>query len=89
MQKTFRLPQMGLEVEIGKFAKQANGAAWMKAGNNIVLSTVVACKEAKDFMGFFPLTVEYRERTSAAGKIPGGYIKEKEDCLIKKFLLLV
>jgi len=77
MQKTFSLPQLGLEVEIGKYACQANGAAWIKSGNNIVLSTVVASKEPKDFMGFFPLTVEYRERAFAAGKFPGGYIKRE------------
>jgi len=77
MQKTFRLPEIGLEVEIGKFARQADGAAWLKCGSNIVLATAVASKESKEFMGFFPLTVEYRERTSAAGKIPGGYIKRE------------
>ena len=77
MQKTFKLPEFGLEVEIGKFARQADGSAWIKNGNNIVLSTAVACKEPKEFMGFFPLTVEYRERFFAAGKIPGGYIKRE------------
>jgi len=72
MVKTFSLPEQGLEVEIGKLAKQADGAAWIKAGNNIVLATAVSTKDAGEFPGFFPLTVEYRERTSAAGKIPGG-----------------
>ncbi len=77
MVKTFSLPEQGLEVEIGKLAKQADGAAWIKAGNNIVLATAVSTKDAGEFPGFFPLTVEYRERTSAAGKIPGGYIKRE------------
>ncbi len=77
MHKVFSLPELGLEVEIGKFARQADGSAWIKAGNNIVLATAVASKEAKEFMGFFPLTVEYRERPSAAGKIPGGYVKRE------------
>lgn len=77
MQRTFKLESAGLEVEIGKYAKQADGAVWIKSGNNIVLSTVVATKEPKDFMGFFPLTVEYREKTSAAGKFPGGFIKRE------------
>lgn len=77
MEKRFVLPEMGLEVEIGKLARQANGAAWLKAGNNIVLSTAVASGEAKEFLGFFPLTVEYRERTAAAGKIPGGFFKRE------------
>jgi polyribonucleotide nucleotidyltransferase len=75
--KVFSLPEMGLEVEIGKFARQADGAVWIKAGNNIVLATAVATKDAKEFVGFFPLTVEYRERPSAAGKIPGGYVKRE------------
>jgi polyribonucleotide nucleotidyltransferase len=75
--KVFSLPEMGLEVEIGKFARQADGSVWIKAGKNIVLATVVATKKTKEFGGFFPLTVEYRERPSAAGKIPGGYIKRE------------
>lgn len=77
MSKIFTLPQAGIEVEIGKYANQADGAAWIKAGNTILLATAVATKEAKDFMGFFPLTVEYREKTSAAGRIPGGFIKRE------------
>lgn len=77
MQKTFKLESMGLEVEIGKYAKQADGSVWIKSGNNVVLSTAVAAKEPRDFMGFFPLTVEYREKTAAAGKFPGGFIKRE------------
>lgn len=77
MHMKFNLPELGIEVEIGKFARQAHGAAWVKVGNNIVLSTVVAAPAGKSFAGFFPLTVEYRERLSAAGKIPGGYLKRE------------
>lgn len=77
MSKIFKLESLGLEVTLGKYAKQADGAVWIKAGNNIVLSTAVATKEPKDFMGFFPLTVEYRERPASAGKIPGGFIKRE------------
>lgn len=77
MPKTFKLESLGLQVEIGKYARQADGAAWIRWGDNIVLATAVASKEEKDFMGFFPLTVEYRERPSAAGKIPGGFIKRE------------
>lgn len=77
MSKTFRLPEAGLEVVVGKFAGQADGAAWMKHGDNVVLATAVMSKEERDFMGFLPLTVEYREKTSAAGRIPGGYIKRE------------
>lgn len=76
MHKTFRSPELGIEVEIGKYARQADGSVWIKSGNNIVLATAVA-SASRDFPGFFPLTVEYRERTSAAGRIPGGYIKRE------------
>lgn len=77
MHKIFRLPELGLEVEIGKYARQADGSVWIKSGNNIVLSTAASAKNAGNFLGFFPLTVEYRERPSAAGRIPGGYIKRE------------
>ncbi len=77
MQKTFYFKELGLEAEVGKVAKQADGAVWLKCGDNVVLATAVASKEPKEFMGFFPLTVEYRERTSAAGRIPGGFIKRE------------
>ncbi len=77
MQKTFQLPELGLKVQLGKFACQADGSVLISSGNTVVLSTVVASKEPKEFMGFFPLTVEYRERSSASGKFPGGYIKRE------------
>ena len=77
MSKTFELNGTGLSVDVGRFAGQAGGSAWLKHGNNVVLSVATAAKDEKDFMGFFPLTVEYREKTSAAGRIPGGYIKRE------------
>ena len=77
MIKKFNLESLGIEATIGRFARQADGAVWIRSGKNIVLSTVVASKDPKEFMGFFPLTVEYREKMSAAGKIPGGYIKRE------------
>jgi polyribonucleotide nucleotidyltransferase len=77
MPKIFNLAEYGIEVEIGRYARQADGAVWIKAGNSTVLCTAVASKEPKDILGFFPLTVEYRERTSAAGRIPGGYFKRE------------
>ncbi|MDQ5890831.1 MAG: polyribonucleotide nucleotidyltransferase [Candidatus Dependentiae bacterium] len=77
MSKTFKLPEAGLEVVVGKFAGQADGAAWMKHGDNVVLATAVTSTSDREFMGFLPLTVEYREKTSAAGRIPGGYIKRE------------
>lgn len=64
-------------IETGRFAKQANGAVMVRYGDTMVLVTVVAAENAPDDIDYFPLQVEYREKTSAAGKIPGGYIKRE------------
>jgi polyribonucleotide nucleotidyltransferase len=66
-----------LSIETGRFAKQANGAVMVKYGDTMILVTVVAVEEAKEGMDYFPLQVEYREKSSAAGKFPGGYIKRE------------
>jgi polyribonucleotide nucleotidyltransferase len=66
-----------LFIETGKYAKQASGSVMVRYGDTMVLVTAVAAEEAKEDQNFFPLQVEYRERTSAAGKIPGGYIKRE------------
>jgi len=76
MEKKFELSSFGYEVVIGKFANQADGAAWFKHGGTVVLSTAVSAPTA-EFPGFLPLSVEYREQFSAAGKIPGGYFKRE------------
>jgi polyribonucleotide nucleotidyltransferase len=76
MVRKFNLPEFGYEVEIGKFARQADGAAWFTHGGTVVLATAVS-SPSKDFPGFLPLTVDYREQFSAAGKIPGGYFKRE------------
>src|SRR5665647_2257493 len=76
MVKKFKLDSFGYEVEIGKYACQADGAVWLKQGGTVVLATVVSAT-SKDFPGFLPLTVDYREHFSAAGKIPGGYFKRE------------
>jgi polyribonucleotide nucleotidyltransferase len=76
MEKTYTLPEFGYEVTLGKFAGQASGAAWLKQGGTVILATVVTAPST-DFLGFFPLTVDYRELFSAAGKIPGGYFKRE------------
>ncbi len=65
-----------LSVEVGELAKQANGAALVRYGDSVVLSTATASKEAKQ-VDFFPLTVNYEERLYAVGKIPGGFIKRE------------
>jgi polyribonucleotide nucleotidyltransferase len=66
-----------LTLETGRLAKQADGAVMVRYGDTMVLATVVATKEAKEGQDFFPLQVEYREKTSAAGKIPGGFFKRE------------
>ena len=64
-------------LETGRFAKFANGSIMVKNGDSMVLVTVVASNEAKPDIDFLPLQVEYREKSSAAGKIPGGFIKRE------------
>lgn len=64
-------------IETGRYARQANGAVMVRYGDTMVLVTAVASEDVKDDQDFFPLQVEYREKTSAAGKIPGGYIKRE------------
>ena len=63
-----------LSLETGRLAKQADGSVMVRYGDSMVLATVVANKEPKPGLDYFPLQVEYRERTAAAGKIPGGFL---------------
>ena len=66
-----------LVLETGKVARQADGAVMASYGETVVLATVVSAKEPKPGQDFFPLTVNYQEKTYAAGKIPGGYFKRE------------
>lgn len=66
-----------LSIETGKFARKANGSAVVRMGNTSLLATVVIYKEYKEDLKFRPLTIDYREKYSAGGKIPGGYIKRE------------
>ncbi|MAZ18918.1 MAG: polyribonucleotide nucleotidyltransferase [Ahrensia sp.] len=66
-----------LILETGKVARQAHGAVMATYGETVVLATVVSAKEAKPGQNFFPLTVNYQEKTFAAGKIPGGFFKRE------------
>ena len=66
-----------LSIEVGKVAKQADGAALVRYGETVVLVTAVAAKDFKTDTDFFPLTVDYQEKTFAAGKIPGGFFKRE------------
>jgi polyribonucleotide nucleotidyltransferase len=64
-------------LETGKMAKQANGSVVVRSGDSVVLVTACMAEEPKPNAGFFPLTVDYREYTYSAGKIPGGFIKRE------------
>src|SRR5246127_5116555 len=66
-----------ITLETGRMAKQANGAVVVRSGDSVVLVSACGNEEPKPGAGFFPLTVDYREYTYAAGKIPGGFIKRE------------
>jgi polyribonucleotide nucleotidyltransferase len=66
-----------LSIEFGRVAKQADGAALVQYGETVVLVTAVAARDLKLETDFFPLTVDYQEKTFAAGKIPGGFFKRE------------
>jgi polyribonucleotide nucleotidyltransferase len=66
-----------LVFETGRMAKQASGAALVTTGETVVLATAVASPDPREGIDFFPLTVDYREFTSAGGRIPGGFIKRE------------
>ena len=67
---------LNIEVTLGHYASQADGSAWLKKDGTVVLATVTR-EKTKDFPGFLPLSVDYREVYSAMGKIPGGYFKRE------------
>jgi polyribonucleotide nucleotidyltransferase len=66
-----------IRFETGKLAKQAHGSCIVRIGDNVVLATACANPEPREGIDFFPLTVDYREYTYAAGRIPGGFIKRE------------
>ncbi|HPC12285.1 MAG TPA: polyribonucleotide nucleotidyltransferase, partial [candidate division Zixibacteria bacterium] len=73
----FELGGRTMIIEQGYLANQANGAVTVRYGDSMVVSTACAQSEPKVDQDFFPLTVEYRERSYAAGKIPGGFFKRE------------
>lgn len=75
--KTFPYGQHTITLETGEIARQASGAIMVSMGDTVVLVTVVGSKEASEEGDFFPLTVDYQERTYAAGRIPGSYFKRE------------
>jgi len=76
-QITVKLPQQDIILSSGKLAKQANGSVLISCGGTVVLVTACMSKDPKKDYSFFPLFVEYREKTYAAGKIPGGFFKRE------------
>jgi len=78
IKKTIELPDGRIiTIETGKLAKQADGAVEVRMGNTMLLATVVSAKEAGEGVDFMPLQVEYKEKFSAAGRFPGGFLKRE------------
>ena len=75
--KTFQYGNQTVSIETGEIARQATAAVKVSMGDTVVLVSVVAAKKIKEGQDFFPLTVDYFERTYAAGKIPGGFFKRE------------
>ncbi|MEN9455062.1 MAG: hypothetical protein RL210_581 [Pseudomonadota bacterium] len=77
IKKTFQYGQQQVTLETAEIARQASGAVMVHMGDTVVLVTVVGAKNVKPGQDFFPLTVDYMERTYAAGRIPGGFFKRE------------
>ena len=77
-----------LSIEFGKIAKQADGAALVQYGETVVLATAVSAPDESEAADFFPLTVDYREKTYAAGKFPGGFFKREGRPTLKEILTM-
>ncbi len=75
--ESFQYGSQTVTLETGEIARQAGGAVVVNIDDTVVLATVVAAKSAKSGQDFFPLTVDYQEKTYAAGKIPGGFFKRE------------
>src|SRR3954469_5142309 len=74
---TAKIGNQSISIETGKLAKQADGSVVLRAGDSMVLVTAVSQKEPKLGFDFFPLTVDYQERLSAAGRIPGSFFRRE------------
>ncbi|MFQ5935882.1 MAG: polyribonucleotide nucleotidyltransferase, partial [Acidiferrobacterales bacterium] len=77
IRKSLQYGQHAVTLETGEIANQASGAVVASMGETVVLAIVVAAKEARPGQDFFPLTVDYQEKTFAAGRIPGGFFKRE------------
>ena len=74
-------------LETGRVAKQADGAAWVRMGDSIVLVTVVSTQDRREGIDFFPLTVDYQEKLFAAGRVPGSYFRREGRATEKETLV--
>ena len=75
--KTIEIGGKKISIETGKLAKQADGAVVLRMGDTMILATVVANKDAREGVDFLPLTVDYREKFAADGRIPGGFFRRE------------
>ena len=75
--KEFKYGSHNIKIETGKVAKQSTGSVMVYMDDTVVLTTVVGAKSARPGQAFFPLTVNYQEKTYAAGKIPGGFFRRE------------
>jgi polyribonucleotide nucleotidyltransferase len=91
MEQSVNLGSVSINFQTGKLAKQSSGSVWVTAGGTAVLVTVNANKEIRPGIDFLPLTVDYQEKMSAAGRIPGGYFKREtrardEEVLVSRLI---
>jgi len=77
IRKSFQYGNQTVAIETGEIARQSTGAVVVSMGDTVVLVTCVGNKKADEGRDFFPLTINYQERTYAAGKIPGGFLKRE------------
>ena len=77
VEKQVQVGESTITIQTGKVAKQASGSVMISAGGTTVLVTAVGAKDARPDIDFLPLTVDYQEKMSAAGKIPGGFFKRE------------
>src|SRR5690606_35269853 len=75
--KIAKLGDKEIVLESGKIAKQADGSIWIRQRDSVVLVTAVSAKEKKEGLDFFPLTVDYQEKLSASGRIPGSFFRRE------------
>src|SRR5437016_4242542 len=74
---TAQVGNQSITIETGRLAKQADGSVVVRAGDGVVLVTAVSAKDRREGLDFFPLTVDYQERLSAAGRIPGSFFRRE------------